>query len=74
MLTRFSTGIVKGVSVVSKGQDRLAGNIRQDISEFATVAGALAPENVMKNDDFHKAIIMTKGELAPPPPVFPDNR
>jgi hypothetical protein len=53
MLTRFSTGIVKGV---------------------ATVAGALAPENVMKNDDFHKAIIMTKGELAPPPPVFPDNR
>ena len=49
MLTRFSTGIVKGV---------------------ATVAGALAPENVMKNDDFHKDIIVTKGELSPPPPQY----
>jgi hypothetical protein len=28
-----------GVSVVSKGQDRLAGNIRQNISEFASAAG-----------------------------------
>jgi hypothetical protein len=30
---------IAGVSFVSKGQDRLAGNIRQNISEFASAAG-----------------------------------
>jgi hypothetical protein len=38
-----------GVSVVSKGQNRLAGNIRQNISEFATVAGAEAFAEAPKN-------------------------
>jgi len=52
MLKRFSTDITKGVSVVSKGQDRLAGNIRQNISEFASVVGAKPPRTLVKKRMF----------------------
>jgi hypothetical protein len=39
---------IAGVSVVSKGQDRLAGNIQQNISEFASTAGVSRRRNPLK--------------------------